>query len=357
MSSLWNNSTLSRIIIPAGSSRSAIYEPDENGFDVGGILAAANNEVPLIDPKHLKYDKSLGSGTTFDVHRELFRPANPHASPYFVAVKYMRLAGKTAQTKQAMSRSLMREIKVMTRPALNSHGCIVPLLGYGWRNDPRDGAIPYLITDYSEYGTLKDYLGMITTSLPERRELALDVAVGLETLHESSIIHGDVKLSNVLVYGISGRFISSRPQSAKLADFGSTLLEEDFARHSGTSRYYGTPAYNPPEFQGVDGSGDCATFLDCTRADVYSFGLLAWETMAGGKSYCASITAVQAHESIPTTPKSDQVLQQLLKTAEISASSSLHEVLRLTLEGCLRDDPKKRKAMSEVTGILSQGAE
>jgi serine/threonine protein kinase len=357
MSSLYNSSTLSRIVIPAGSSRSAIYEPDENGFDVGGILAAANNEVPLIDPKQLKYDKSLGSGTTFDVHRELFRPAHPHASPYFVAVKYMRLAGKTRQTRQAMSRSLMREIKVLTRPALNSHGCIVPLLGYGWRNDPRDGAIPYLITDYSEFGTLKDYLRMIKTSLRERRELALDVAVGLDTLHKSKIIHGDVKMSNVLVYGIGGRFVSSRPQSAKLADFGSTLFEEDFAGHSGTCRYHGTPVYNPPEFRRVGGSGDSANFVDCTRADVYSFGLLTWEVIAGGKSYYTDVPAIQAHEGIPASPKSDRLLQQILDTPEVSAASLTQEVVRSTLERCLRDDPEERKTMSEVTEILSQGAE
>jgi serine/threonine protein kinase len=360
MSSLYNSSTLPRVVVPAGTSRSAIFEPDADGFDVGGILAAANNEVPLIDPKQLKYHKSLGEGTTFDVRCEEFSPANPFARSYYVAVKYMRLAGKTRRAKQAMSRSLMQEIKVMTHPALSLHGCIVPLLGYGWRNDPEDGAMPYLITDYSEFGTLKEYLGRFKTSDRERQELALDVAVGLTALHENDIVHGDVKLSNVLVYGITGRFVSSRPQSAKLADFGSTIFQQDFARHSAMSRYRGTPIYNAPEFQRNDGSGKRATFVDCTRADVYSFGLLTWETMACGKSYHAAITSAQNDEIMVTSPDSDhvlQVLQSLLETPLIQLISVPKEVIRSTLYGCLRHNPESRKTMSEIAKILSQGAE
>jgi serine/threonine protein kinase len=362
MSSLYNSSTPLRVVVPAGSSRSAIFEPDVDGFDVGSILAAANNEVPLIDPKQLKHDKSLGEGTTFDVHRELFSPTRRFADSYYVAVKYMRLAGKTREAKRAMSQSLMREIKVMTHPALSLHGCIVPLLGYGWRNDPRDGAMPYLITDYSEYGTLKDYLEKFETKLSdwERRELALDVAIGLTALHEHNIIHGDVKLSNVLVYGIAGRFITSRPQSAKLADFGSTIFQQDFARHSGTSRYLGTPIYSAPEFQRNDECGTLATFVDCKRADVYSFGLLTWETMASGKSYHAAISSAQNDETRVMRPDSDhvlQVLRGLLEPPLIPLISVPKEVIQSTLDGCLRHHPERRKTMSEIAEILSQGAE
>jgi serine/threonine protein kinase len=360
MSSLYKNDTPPRVVVPAGTSRSAIFEPDAEGFDVGGILAAANNEVPLIDPKQLKHHKSLGEGTTFDVRCEVFTPANPFAHSYYVAVKYMRLAGKTKLAKRAMSRSLMREIKVMTHPALSLHGCIVPLLGYGWRNDPRDGAMPYLITDYSDSGTLKDYLGNFKTSDRERQELALDVAVGLTALHENNIVHGDVKLSNVLVYGVTGRFFTTRPQSAKLADFGSTIFQQDFARHSGTSRYRGTPIYNAPEFQGNDEGDKRATFVDCTRADVYSFGLLTWETMAGGKSYHAAITSAQNDVIAVTISDSDhvlQVLQGLLETPLVHLISVPKEVIQSTLGGCLSHHPESRKTMSEIVKILSQGAE
>lgn len=74
----------------------------------------------------------------------------------------------------------MREVRVLTYPLLNNHENIIPALGYGWLEDPETGTHPYLVVNYSDNGTLTDYLHKILPPLSERRELVLDLALGLE---------------------------------------------------------------------------------------------------------------------------------------------------------------------------------
>ncbi|EXM13913.1 hypothetical protein FOTG_17649 [Fusarium oxysporum f. sp. vasinfectum 25433] len=64
-----------------------------------------------------------------------------------------------------------------------------------------------------------------------------DIAEGLKSLHDCGIVHGDVKLENVLVFpGLDRKHI------AKLSDFGHSLV--DLGRGGGPQRYNGTPIMN-----------------------------------------------------------------------------------------------------------------
>jgi len=107
-----------------------------------------------------------------------------------------------------------------------------------------------------------------------------DVTSGLLALHQSDIVHGDVKVDNVLIFPDMTQNVSG--MRAKLTDFGSiiSLSQETFAQ---LTRYYGTQRTNAPEvgLQSTSRRLDAAGLIRC---DCYSLGLLAMEVILGDLS-------------------------------------------------------------------------
>jgi serine/threonine protein kinase len=118
-------------------------------------------------------------------------------------------------------KSILLEIEVMLHPPVRSHPNIAQILGFPWdHNAP--GYTPLLVKELASHSTLANFLSTENMAENERKQLCLDVALGLEVFDDSMIIHGDVKQYNVLGFPHhSRRFI------AKLADFGLTLLADN----------------------------------------------------------------------------------------------------------------------------------
>jgi TolB-like protein len=134
----------------------------------------------------------------------------------------------------------------------------------------------YLITEYVDGGTLRQWAARPRGWRPIV-ELLIGVADGIATAHEAGILHRDIKPENILL---------AKNGYAKLADFGiAKLLEADpladdafgAAKPGDHSSLIGTAAYMSPEqTQGLS--------LDA-RSDVYSFGLVLYELLAGTRSF------------------------------------------------------------------------
>lgn len=120
---------------------------------------------------------------------------------------------------------------------------------------------PYvaLCTELVHRGSLFHVLRDKTVPLPWPRALhiALDIAQGLQYLHEYSppIIHRDLKSLNILV---------TTSWRAKVADFGMTRFKGD-----GTMTQCGSPLWMPPEM--------ISNVAYDSSADVYSLGIILWE--------------------------------------------------------------------------------
>jgi len=106
-----------------------------------------------------------------------------------------------------------------------------------------------------------------------------DVAAGLAYLHGLGIVHGDLSTANVLLKSTAA---DARGFVCKVSDFGLSRLLADRATHVST-KSYGTVRAMPPELLKDGRMG--------TAADVYAFGVLAWELAAGGPAYGALPTA------------------------------------------------------------------
>ncbi|KAG2424702.1 hypothetical protein HXX76_014278 [Chlamydomonas incerta] len=102
---------------------------------------------------------------------------------------------------------------------------------------------------------------------------ALELARGLLHLHDTGLVHGDVKPANVL---LASSRDDRRGFSAKVADFGLVHVLPHSANSVATDNCCGSPAYMAPE--AFTGTASRAT-------DVYSFGVCIWELLTSQSPY------------------------------------------------------------------------
>jgi serine/threonine protein kinase len=153
----------------------------------------------------------------------------------------------------------------------------------------------YLVTEYVDGGTLRDWLQSHRRSWREVAELLIGVADGLSAAHAAGILHRDIKPDNVLI---------TKTGYGKLADFGLARLDERSASKDETHALtpaitqpgvlVGTVAYMSPEQ--VTGQ-----HLDA-RSDVFSFGVLLYECFAGNRPFLGTSDVDVLHAILHGTP-------------------------------------------------------
>lgn len=125
-----------------------------------------------------------------------------------------------------------------------------------------------VVTEYLAEGSLRAYLHKLECKyLPSEKLIAfaLDIARGMEYIHSQGVIHRDLKPENVLI---------DKDFNLKIADFGIACEEaycDSLADDPGTYRWMA------PEMIKRKSYG--------RKVDVYSFGLVLWELVAGTIPY------------------------------------------------------------------------
>ncbi len=159
-----------------------------------------------------------------------------------------------------------REIDVAGRM---QHPNIVPVLGSG-----DAGGLPWFAMPFVEGESLRERLsGRGSLALGDAVRILRDMASALSYAHRQGVVHRDIKPENVL-------FSADR---AMITDFGvakALLSAEGGAPSDGGQKLttrriaLGTPTYMSPE----QASGDPRVG---TRADIYAWGVVAYELLAG----------------------------------------------------------------------------
>jgi serine/threonine protein kinase len=131
----------------------------------------------------------------------------------------------------------------------------------------------YLVMELAEGETLRERLERGPLDLDEALEMFLPLAQGLEHAHNCGVYHRDIKPSNIVLCA---------DRSVRLVDFGISAAQH--AEPLTNSGRLGTLAYLPPEaFKGEKSKP--------ARADVYGFGLVAYETLTGRRSFRSTRTS------------------------------------------------------------------
>ena len=154
----------------------------------------------------------------------------------------------------------------------------------------------YLVTEFVDGGTLRDWMRAKKRSWREIVDLMTGVADGLGSAHQAGILHRDIKPENILV---------GRNGYAKLADFGLAKLESSPAPESMTQTVtaettqpgmiLGTFGYMSPE----QASGQTTD----ARSDIFSFGVVLYELLAGERPFQAASNLELLHSIIHGTPR------------------------------------------------------
>src|SRR5688572_13724500 len=188
------------------------------------------------------------------------------------------------------------------------HPNIVPVLTTG----VADG-IPYYTMPYVRGESLRERIKQ-TPVLPTREAISLlrDVARALQYAHGEGVIHRDIKPENVLLSGGVG--VVTDFGIAKAISVARTATGDDGEHHSALAlteagSFIGTPAYMAPE----QVAGDTLDY----RVDIYAWGIIAYEILAGAHPFADRTSAAQlmaAHVSqppVPLTQRAPKVPQQL----------------------------------------------
>jgi serine/threonine protein kinase/tetratricopeptide (TPR) repeat protein len=135
------------------------------------------------------------------------------------------------------------------------------------------GAGPYVVMEHVRGEPITQFADRRRLDVKERLRLFLPVCDALHHAHQNSIVHRDVKPSNILVAEVDGGAVP------KVIDFGiaTALLAESEAAsvHPGERALIGTPGYMSPEHAGrTEAESDI-------RSDVYSLGCLLYELLCG----------------------------------------------------------------------------
>jgi serine/threonine protein kinase len=186
----------------------------------------------------------------------------------------------------------------------------------------------YLVTEYIDGGTLKDWAKTEKRAWRQVVELLTGVADGLATAHTAGILHRDIKPANILI---------TKSGYAKLADFGLAKLVEEFVpdgptqtlteKRTRAGMVIGTIAYMSPE----QASGKP---LDA-RSDIFSFGVVLYSMLAGRRPFEGATDL--------------ETLQTIIHGTSAPLGDEIPVALRSVVEKALEKDPADRyQSMREM---------
>jgi serine/threonine-protein kinase len=140
------------------------------------------------------------------------------------------------------------------------HENILEIFDYSGPDSPSS----YIVTEFIDGQTLKDFLGGRPLAFPEVAALvAVEIGSALAHAHAAGIIHRDVKPENVMI---------RKDGVLKLMDFGIAQVV-DLQRMTVTGQLLGSPAYMAPEL--IEGKP-----LDF-RTDVFAIGIMLYQLATG----------------------------------------------------------------------------
>ncbi|AMY08357.1 Serine/threonine-protein kinase PrkC [Luteitalea pratensis] len=213
----------------------------------------------------------IGEGGMGQVYR-----AHDRALDEVVAIKVLlpHLLGSPL-----MSQRFLSEIKLARKV---THRNVCRIHDYG-----EDGTLGYISMQFVEGIELTALIAQSGgLAVDEAYAIAIQLADGLQAIHDEGIVHRDFKAANVMI---------DRRGNARLMDFGIAKLWNAERGLTTEGQIAGTPAYMSPE----QAAGEP---ID-PRTDLYSMGIVLFELFTGSRPFTAenavAVMYKHAHEEPP----------------------------------------------------------
>ncbi|XP_008776619.1 calcium/calmodulin-regulated receptor-like kinase 1 isoform X2 [Phoenix dactylifera] len=244
--------------------------------------------------------------------------------------------GETVAVKVLATHSKQGEKEFQTEVLLLGrlhHRNLVNLVGYCSEKGQH-----MLIYEYMTNGSLASHLYSEkheALSWDWRINIALDVARGLEYLHDGAVppvVHRDIKSSNILL---------DRSMRARVADFGLSR-EEMVSRHASNIR--GTYGYLDPEY--------VSSRSFTKKSDVYSYGILLFELITGrnppqGLMEYVELAAINSEGRAGWEEIADSRLDGIFDVRELNVVAAL-------AYKCISRISRKRPSMRDMVQALTR---
>jgi len=229
------------------------------------LTACGRCGVTLVAPTSLLVAVDLKPGTLFDERYEIVGPlgrggmgmvykAHDRTLDETVAIKILR---PDFVEDPKMAERFRSEIKLARKVR---HRNVCTIFDYG-----QDRGLLYISMELIEGVDLKRILRERGAMPPEEAyEVAIQMAEGLQAVHDAGIIHRDLKTPNIMrdAQGV-----------ARLMDFGVAKRHGAEGTATATGHIVGTPEYMSPE----QAQGQRVDF----RSDVYALGVVIYEIFTG----------------------------------------------------------------------------
>ncbi|MEA2645312.1 MAG: eukaryotic-like serine/threonine-protein kinase, partial [Chloroflexota bacterium] len=180
------------------------------------------------------------------------------------------------------------------------HPNIPAIFDYGESN-----GITYIVSDYIDGGMLSEQMGK-PLPLDYILRILRPVASALDYAHSRGVLHRDIKPSNVLL---------TRDGQPMLNDFGLARMMETEVRITQSPTVMGTPQYMAPE--------QCEGGDVGPAADIYSFGVMAYEMLTGQVPFSAptpaAVLMAQIRDPLPPPRSINPALAEGIESALLKA--------------------------------------
>jgi len=282
------------------------------GAEVPGAtidLSKRNTSQFEVDPKSVKVGDKLGEGGFGAVHKGRFKNKT-------VAVK---LLNRKMMRNRQVIKEFKAEIGIMCQL---DHPNVIKCLGACTKPPTY-----MMITEFMPRGTLFDVLhkGQIQLNWVLMKRIVMDIARGMAYIHASSLLHRDLKSSNLL---LDGNF------NVKISDFGLVhYLDEGESLGGGPVGHAGTFQYMAPEVIAHEAATE--------KSDVYSFAIVLWEIMA---------------RKLPYVGMDPQMVAQNVLSSHLRPPilPFFPQPMSVLMNACWHYNPAKRPSFVEIEAIVKR---
>ncbi|KAH0541257.1 hypothetical protein FGG08_004262 [Glutinoglossum americanum] len=310
-----------------------------NGEHQADLISFISNsyelDIPLLDTSSPNILRWLGGGTSSTV--SLFRLGHKQDLITWKSAKAWKInereeiAIKRAVTLQDR-KAMLNELRILSHPPLRQHANIIDIMGWSVKTD-NSPLEPLLIVEASPCGDLTKFiLDRVSSNTGSIASVSIDIARGLYALHCSSVIHGDIKSANVLLFANPQG--AGEPYTAKLCDFGFSVIASDRSENTNAISLPRSVPYNAPECR----AGKEIPFSSAYLADIYSYGMVLWDIWSGGWILRNDKWQLESRK------QSDTLMEEMHRS--INNQADLQDLQKTLicdiLSGCLRGKPEER---------------